>query len=156
MRWPCRLGATCKDNESDGEVWVLDTVGLPYKFWATYLFILKERETYFHPVCMGALLLQSCLTLCDPMECSPPGSSVRGILQATILEWVAMPSLRGSSRPRDQNFISYISCIVGQILHHQCHLGRSSIVFRPLLFLVSCRNLPSPILIDPLPKYYTL
>ena len=43
---------------------------------------------------------QSCLTLCDPMDCSPPGSSVRGILQARILEWVAMPATRGSSWPR--------------------------------------------------------
>ena len=41
--------------------------------------------------------LQSCLTLCDPMDCSPPGSSVHGILQARILEWVAMPFSRGSS-----------------------------------------------------------
>ena len=46
------------------------------------------------------LVAQSCLTLCDPMDCSPPDSSVHGILQAKILEWVAMPSLRGSSQPR--------------------------------------------------------
>ena len=46
-------------------------------------------------------LLQSRLTLCDPMDCSPPGFSVHGILQAGILEWVAMLSSRGSSRPRD-------------------------------------------------------
>jgi len=44
---------------------------------------------------------QSCPTLCDPMGCSSPGSSVHGILQARILEWVAMPSSKGSSRPRD-------------------------------------------------------
>ena len=43
---------------------------------------------------------QSCLTLCNPMGCSPPGSSVRGIFQARILEWVAIFS-RGSSQPRD-------------------------------------------------------
>ena len=42
---------------------------------------------------------QSCLS--DPMDCSPPGSSVRGILQARILEWVSMPSFRGYSPPRD-------------------------------------------------------
>ena len=41
--------------------------------------------------------LQSCLTLCNPMDCSPPGSSVCGILQARILEWVAMPSSKESS-----------------------------------------------------------
>ena len=44
---------------------------------------------------------QSCLTLCDPMDCSPPGSSVHGILQARILEWVAISFSRGSSQPRD-------------------------------------------------------
>ena len=52
--------------------------------------------------CMHAKLLQSCLTLCNPMICSLPGSSVHGILQATILEWAAMPLSRGSSWPRDQ------------------------------------------------------
>ena len=52
--------------------------------------------------------LQSCLTLCNPMDCSPPGSSVHGILQARILEWVAMPSSRGSSWPRDWICISYV------------------------------------------------
>ena len=50
--------------------------------------------------CMHAKSLQSCLILCDPIVCSPPGSSVHGILQARILESVAMPSSRGSSQPR--------------------------------------------------------
>ena len=50
--------------------------------------------------CVPAQSLQSCLTLWDPMECNPPGSSVHGILQARILEWVAMPFSRGSSWPR--------------------------------------------------------
>ena len=53
-----------------------------------------------------ATSLQSCLTLCDPMDCSPPGSSVHGILQARILEWVARPFSRGSSRPRDWTHVS--------------------------------------------------
>ena len=44
---------------------------------------------------------QSCLTLCDPMDCSPPGSSVYGIFQGRMLEWVALSSSRGSSQPRD-------------------------------------------------------
>ena len=55
---------------------------------------------------MCAKSLQVYLTLSDPMDCSPPGSSVYGILQARILEWVAMPSSRGSSRPRDRTHIS--------------------------------------------------
>ena len=49
---------------------------------------------------------QSCLTLCDPVDCSPPGSSVRGILQVRILEWVAISFSRGSSGPRDQTQVS--------------------------------------------------
>ena len=51
------------------------------------------------------------MTLCDPTDCSPPGSSVREILQATILEWVATPLSRGSSRPRDE---TWVSCIAGR------------------------------------------
>ena len=64
-------------------------------------------------VCMHAKLLQLCLVLCDPMDCSPPGSLVRGILQARILMWIAMSSSRGSSWPRDWTCISYISRIAG-------------------------------------------
>ena len=47
------------------------------------------------------LVTQSCPTLCDSLDCSLPGSSVLGVFQARILEWVAMPSSRGSSQPRD-------------------------------------------------------
>ena len=50
-----------------------------------------------------AKLLQSCLTLCDPMDCRSPGCSVHGILQARILEWVTMLSSKGSFWPRDSN-----------------------------------------------------
>ena len=51
---------------------------------------------------------QSCLTLCEPMDCSPPGSSVHVIFQARILEWVAISFSRGSSRPRDRTRVSRI------------------------------------------------
>ena len=70
-----------------------------------------------------AKLLQSGLTLCDPVDYSSPGSSVHGILQARILEWVAMPFSRGSSPPRNRTRVSYIFCIGGQVLYHYCHLG---------------------------------
>ena len=59
--------------------------------------------------CAVCLATQSCLTLCDPMNCSPPGSSVHEILQARILEWVVMPASRGSSQPRDQTQASPIA-----------------------------------------------
>ena len=52
------------------------------------------------------LVAQSCPTLCDPMDCSPLGSSVHGILQARILEWIAIPFSRGSSWPRDRTQVS--------------------------------------------------
>ena len=51
---------------------------------------------------MHTKLLQACLTLCNPKDCSPPGSSVQGVLQARIREWVAMPFSRGSSWSRDR------------------------------------------------------
>ena len=55
---------------------------------------------------MHAKSLQSCLTLWDPMDCSPPGSSVRGIRQARILEWVVISFSWGSSQPGDQSQVS--------------------------------------------------
>ena len=72
---------------------------------------------------MRAKLLQSCLTLCKPMDCIPPDSCAHGILQARILVWVAMPSSRGSSWTRDQTHISGISCFGRWVLYHLCHLG---------------------------------
>ena len=60
----------------------------------------------------------ACLTLCDPVDCSPPGSSVHGILQATALEWVAVHFSRGSPWPRDQTCVSCVFCIGRWILYH--------------------------------------
>ena len=65
-----------------------------------FLLITLMSNRVFALHCMCAKSLQSCLTLCDPMDYSPAGSSVHGILQARILEWVAMPSSRGSFQPR--------------------------------------------------------
>ena len=61
---------------------------------------------------------QLCPTLCDLMDCSLPGSSVHGILQTRTLEWIAISSSRGSSRPRDQACVSGISCIGRQVFYH--------------------------------------
>ena len=67
---------------------------------------------------MCAKSLQLCSTFCNPTDCSPPGSSVHGILQARTLEWVAMPSFRGSSQPRDQTCSFCSSYIVGKFFYH--------------------------------------
>ena len=60
---------------------------------------------------------QSCLTLCDPMDCSLPGSSVHEIFQVRILEWVVISFSRGSSQPRDQTHVPFASCIGRDILY---------------------------------------
>ena len=60
---------------------------------------------------MLVLVTQSCPTLCDPMDYSPPGSSVYEIFQARILEWIAIPLSRGSSQPRDW---TQVSCTAGR------------------------------------------
>ena len=60
--------------------------------------------------CCCRLVAQSCPTLCDPMDCSPPGSAVHGISQARIVEWVAIPFSRGYSQSRDQ---THVSCLGG-------------------------------------------
>ena len=71
------------------------------------IFLGIFKDVFLTRVC--AKSLQSCPTLCNPMDCSPPGSSVYGILQARIREWVAMPSSKGSSQPRDQTQASLIA-----------------------------------------------
>ena len=84
-----------------------------WKWQCFTLLWLRNIHINIHYVCMGAVLLQLCPTLCDAMDCSLPGSSVHGILQARILEWVATPSSRGSSPPRVWTWVSCSSCIAG-------------------------------------------
>ena len=75
---------------------------------------MKDQETS----CVWCVLTQPCLTPRNPMDCSPPGSSVHGILQARILEWVAISFSRGSSWLRDQIHSSCGSCPGRWILYH--------------------------------------
>ena len=94
-----------------------------------FLCYLKHHPYHVIPTCMLSCFS---LTFCDPTDCSPSGSSDHGILQARILEWVAMPSSRGSSRPRDRTWVSYMS------LHWQAGSlplvppGKPSIILAPL------------------------
>ena len=73
--------------------------------------VLGVQPTFY--ICVHAKSLQSCPTLCYPMDCCLPGSSAHGILQAKILEWVAIPFSMGSSLLRYQ---TQVSCIVGRFL----------------------------------------
>ena len=87
-------------------------------------------------MCMHSKSCQSCLILCDPMDSSFSGSSVHGILQARILDCVAMPSSRGCSQPRDWTHISCISCTAGWFFIAEM-LGRImlSVQFPIIVFL---------------------
>ena len=67
--------------------------------------------TILIPLCVCVLVAQSCLTLCNPPDCSLPGFSVHGILQARILEWIAIPFSRGTSHPRNRTLVS---CMAGR------------------------------------------
>ena len=92
------------------------------------IFYMKKKGFHFYKIyacvaCMHAKLLWSCPTLCDPMNYSPPGSFVHGILQTGILKWVAMPSLRGSSQPRDQTHISTFPSLADRFFYHSPDLG---------------------------------
>ena len=82
-------------------------------------------------MCAGSVA-QLCRTLCNCMDCSPPGSSARGISQLRILVWVAISSSRGSSRPTDW---THVSCIGRWILYHwttwEIHWGKSSSSYLP-------------------------
>ena len=69
-----------------------------------------ERQAESNPLSYAVLSgLQSCLTLCDPMNRNPTGFSAHGILQARILEWIAISFSRGSSQPRDRTQVSHIA-----------------------------------------------
>ena len=87
-----------------------------------YMFTGQCRQpsppALFSHTCMRAKSLQSCLTLCGPVDCSPPGSSVRGILQARVLGWAARPASRGSAQSTDQTRTSqfYTSSTTWQVV----------------------------------------
>ena len=104
-----------------------------YKLSATRTALpLNKTWSLFECVCVCART-QSCLTLCIPMDCSPPGSSLHIIIQARILDQVAISYARGSFRCRDQTWGACDSCIGGQILHHWAsHLGSPDSWFRPV------------------------
>ena len=95
--------------EKENQVLGYQVLGIRFRFFV----FLKQRKTKIETKTKSlgqpsvhAKSLQSCPTLCDPMDCSPPNSSVHWILQARIVEWVAVPSSRGSSPPRDWTHVS--------------------------------------------------
>ena len=84
---------------------------------------LATINTKVRPKRKKSGVAQSCPTLCGPMDCSLPGSSVHGIFQARILEWVAIFFPRGSSRPRDWTLVSRIAGFTIRPLYRLSHQG---------------------------------
>ena len=104
-----------------------------------------------------AKLFQSCPTLCDPMDCSPPGSTIHAILQARILEWVAMPSSRGSSWPREQ---SCVASLLYYLCYYQGSPNQSVVLFKTwenfgvceYFFFIYFQHLSKPCTLPPFKK----
>ena len=94
------------------------------KYWSFSLSISlsNDKRSYWRIFRLIKSVLSG-VWLCDPEDCSPPGSSVYGISQARIREWIAISSSRGSSWPRDQTSISWGSCFGRQILCHWATWG---------------------------------
>ena len=113
--WQCHSDATCWEDSGKG-----------------HRQDLLDLQSWWINTCMLSHFI--CVWLCDPvtLQTLQTGSSVHGILQARILKWVAMPSSRRSSLPRDQTHISYVSCIGREVLYHWAirealDLGRANI-----------------------------
>ena len=99
----------------------------------------KKYQKGLYSLCLCA---QSCPTLCNPMDCSPPGSSVHATLQARILEQVAISFSRGSSGPRDRTIVSCIVCIGRWLLYHRATWEAVQFILAPGNFFCMC----SPVL----------
>ena len=100
-----------KKNQLDIFVWAC--LWVLYSIPLIYTFIPLKYHTILIIVKVKMLVAQSCLSLCDPMNCSLSGSSVYGIFQARVLEWGAISLSRGSSQPRDR---TWVSCTAGRLL----------------------------------------
>ena len=118
----------------DWEKWLGKCNSVPFSFWylpAENWVSMGEAcdRQAISPKCLDEVsrslvcicsVAQSCLTVCDPSDCSPPGSSVHGIVQARIQEWAAISSSRGSSPLKDWTGVSCSSCI-GRWMLNQSH-----------------------------------
>ena len=89
-----------------------------YMYVYTHTHICMYIYIHIHIYGVDGLDAKSCLTLWDPMDCNPPGSSLHWVFQARILEWVAIPYSRGSSWPRDW---TRVSCLAGGFFTTEPH-----------------------------------
>ena len=109
------LQCSCLENPGDGGAWWAAVYEVAQsRTWLKWLSSSRAAWcpclcTLIYSLLLKVLVAQSCPTLCDPINCSPSASSIHGILQPRILEWVAISSSRGSSQPRDWTLVSCIA-----------------------------------------------
>ena len=101
------LQYSCLDNSMDRRAWraIVHQVAKSGHDWSD----LAHMHTFLSLVKVKVVVAQSCPSLCDPNSYTPPGSSAHGILQARILEWVAIPFSTGFSWPRARTWVSYVA-----------------------------------------------
>ena len=113
-----RMMGTCEEDTRAGLRWLplVSYIQKEYKKSNSDSFELYHKSE--------SEVAQSCPTLCDPMDCSPPGSSIHGIFQARVLEWVAIAFSRGSSHTRDQTWVFQIvgRCFTDHESIHREHI----------------------------------
>ena len=107
-----KLVAAMSENNVDKHMFLKDS----FFYFSFFNWLIVAVPCYISCV-LCAKLLKLCPTLCSSVDCSLPVSSVNEILQARILEWVAISSSRGSSRPRDRTWVSCVYCMGRQILY---------------------------------------
>ena len=115
------------------------------KIWLSSLYYIERTTSFYYAIrtlpyvlfkfllWFCVLVTQSCPTLCDLTDCTPPGFSVHGILQARVLEWIAIPFSRGTSQPRDWTLVS---CLTGRFFTIWA-TGKSLILGKSLLSVIS-------------------
>ena len=142
------LVCTCRIHQSHSEVQPVPAIGVtgfiqPRKkqssdVKAKPLLLLNLRQARLKETCARHLSdakwkCYSCPTLCNPMDCSPPGSSVHEILQGSILEWVAIPFSRGSSQPRNWTQVSWVVSIFSTVwVTKEAKMLRRLLIMKPL------------------------
>ena len=106
LRWELLFCWVCQKVHSGFSI--ISYGKIPTNFLTTSIFLYSDGK-------LKVLVTQSCPTLCYPMDCSLPGSSIHGIVLARKLEWAAISSSSGPSRPRNQTLVSWVSCIAGKL-----------------------------------------
>ena len=123
---PTLRGEVIEVTKSKETIFLPIEPALPPTGWATNRSLLLQLYLWFFNsifssiplISLACACVQSCLSLCEPMNCSLPGSSVHGIFQARGLEQLVVSYSRGLSQPKEQTDISCVSCVGRQILYH--------------------------------------